>query len=414
MNAPPTTARDWQADGDGDAALGELRLAAEIQSNLLPKLDPSQSPVHGLNRPARLVSGDFYDYLELPDGRFPFALGDVSGKGINAALLMVKTASLFRCLCKTVHDPAALLRMLNHELFATATRGMFVTMVAGIYNPRTGKLRFANAGHEPALLRYPDRSYHTYSAQSPPLGILPDLEVESVDIELGSGEFYVFSDGLTEFCYRDGEFLGAEGLIQMVEASADVPLAERVRRLLAKLDQDGWEAGDDLTVLTVDGAWMPSAPVVVPAEPKPNPFKEPNDELFELTIRSRSDRLKLARAGVESAAKFCGFDPTEVQDIVLAVDEACANVIVHGYRRQDDGGIRLTVHRIDGGIRILVADDAPSVTLADLQPRDLEAVAPGGLGIHLIRSVMDEVRYLDLEEAGGNVLELIKRTRGAR
>jgi sigma-B regulation protein RsbU (phosphoserine phosphatase) len=412
MNASPTTARDWQADGDSDAALRELRLAAEIQSNLLPKLDPSQSPVQGLNRPARLVSGDFYDYLELPDGRFPFALGDVSGKGMNAALLMAKTASLFRCLCKAIYDPAALLRTLNDELHATATRGMFVTMVAGIYNPRTGKLRFANAGHEPALLRHPDRSYQTFPAQTPPLGILPELEVEPIEIDLGAGEFYVFSDGLTEFSYRDGEFLGAEGLIQMVEASAEVRLADRVRTLLAELDQDGWEAADDLTVLTVDGAWMPSSPIALPGAPASNPFKEPADELFELTIRSRPDRLKLARAGIESAARFCGFDAAAVQDIVLAVDEACANVIVHGYRRRDDGGIRLRAFKLDDGIRIQIADDAPAVRPADLRPRDLDAVAPGGIGIHLIRAVMDEVRYVSPPETDGNVLELIKRTGG--
>jgi sigma-B regulation protein RsbU (phosphoserine phosphatase) len=287
---------------------------------------------------------------------------------------------------------------------------MFVTMVAGIYNPRTGRLRFANAGHEPALLRHPDRTYQTFAAQAPPLGILPEIEVEPIEIDIGGGEFYVFSDGLTEFTYGDGEFLGAEGLIQMVEASAEIPLADRVRRLLSELDQDGWQAKDDLTVLTVDGAWLPPSPLPEPVAAAPNPFKEPIDELFELTIRSRPDRLKLARAGIESAAKFCGFDPSAVRDIVLAVDEACANVIVHGYRRRDDGGIRLTAYRIDGGIRILIADDAPPVTMADLRPRDLEAVAPGGIGTHLIRAVMDEVRYVSPQEADGNVLELIKRT----
>jgi phosphoserine phosphatase RsbU/P len=416
MDASVTTTRKIKAAGDRDAALRELELAAEIQTSLLPKLDPAASPVQGLNRPARLVSGDFYDYLELPDGRFPFALGDVSGKGMNAALLMAKTVSIFRCLCKAVYDPGALVRTLNRELYATATRGMFVTMVVGIYNPRTGKLRFANAGHEPALLRLPDRSYRIYEAQSPPLGILPEIEAEAVEIDVEGGEFYVFSDGLTEFCYGDGEFLGSEGLIQMVEASADMPLATRVQALLAELDQSGWEAGDDLTVLTVDGAWMPRSPVAAPTPAPTSDLRkllaEPMDELFELTIRSRPDRLKLARAGVKAAALFCGFDDATAQDIVLAVDEACANVIVHGYRGQDGGGIRLTVYRLADGIRILIADDAPAITLADIQPRDLETVAPGGLGTHLIRAVMDEIRYLTPPETDGNVLELIKRIGG--
>jgi sigma-B regulation protein RsbU (phosphoserine phosphatase) len=414
MTATATIAQRSDDEVDRDATRRELELAAEIQRNLLPRLDPTASPVQGINRPARLVSGDFYDYLELPDGRFPFALGDVSGKGMNAALLMAKTASLFRCLCKAVYDPAALLRTLNRELYATATRGMFVTMLAGIYNPRTGRLRFANAGHEPALLRLADRSYRTYPAQSPPLGIMPEIEVEPLDIEVGGGEFYVFSDGLTEFSYNGSECLGVEGLIQMVEALAEVALDERMPTLLSELDRDGWQARDDLTVLTIDGGWVPriASPDARDHETHGAQAGQPMEELFELAIRSRPDRLKLARAGVEAAAKACGFAGPAVGDIVLAVDEACANIIVHGYRGLDDGGIRMTAFRLRDGIRILIADEAPTVTPSDIRPRDLDAVAPGGLGTHLIRSLMDEVRYLAPPEGDGNVLELIKRTTG--
>jgi sigma-B regulation protein RsbU (phosphoserine phosphatase) len=186
-----------------------------------------------------------------------------------------------------------------------------------------------------------------------------------------------------------------------------------MQTLLSELDRDGWQARDDLTVLTVDGAWVPRAAALPDAalEETVEPETEQRmEELFELAIRSRPDRLKLARAGVEAAAKACGFAGAAVSDIVLAVDEACANIIVHGYRGLDDGGIRMTVSRLDNGIRILIADEAPTVSPSDIRPRDLEAVAPGGLGTHLIRSLMDEVRYLAPPEGDGNVLELIKRT----
>jgi len=234
----------------------ELDLAAEIQCNLLPGSTPGGFPVHGLNRPIRKVSGDFFDYFPLDQGRIPFALGDVSGKGINAALLMAKVASLFRCLAKRIDDPAGLLELINREICETASHGMFVTMVAGLYDTSTGRVRFANAGHEPPLLRLPDRSYKSFPAEAPPLGILPDLGFETREIDLEGGEFYLFSDGLTEYRYGTREALGVDGLVQLIEILAEMPLAERLGALLAELDDEGWEVRDDLTVLAIDDAWV--------------------------------------------------------------------------------------------------------------------------------------------------------------
>lgn len=230
----------------------EVHLAAEIQRSLLPQAGKNCLPIHGYNRPIRLVSGDFFDYFTLPDQRMPFALGDVSGKGINAALLMSKAASLFRCLGKRSDDPALILSILNKEIHETSSRGMFVTMVAGIYDPGTGLVRFANAGHEPPLWRKIDRSYQTFPAEAPPLGIVPDMEFCTTDVELSGGEFYVFSDGLTEFRYGDEEDLGVDGLIQLIEGLATLPLATRLETLLSTLDREGWELRDDLTVLAID------------------------------------------------------------------------------------------------------------------------------------------------------------------
>ena len=230
----------------------ELDLAAEIQRSLLPNAETNRLPVHGLNRPIRQVSGDFYDFFALPDGRIPFALGDVSGKGINAALLMAKAASLFRCLGKRSDDPATIMAIINREIHETSSRGMFVTMVAGTYDPSSGLIRFANAGHEPPLLRNTDRSYRTFPAEAPPLGILPEMEYWTQEVNLNGGEFYIFSDGLMEFHYHDNEELGVEGLIQLLEGLAELPLGERLGALLSELDNEGWEVRDDLTVLAID------------------------------------------------------------------------------------------------------------------------------------------------------------------
>ena len=130
-------------------------------------------------------------------------------------------------------------------------------MVAGLYQPRSGRIVFANAGHEPPLLRRPDRAYDTYPAASPPLGILPSTPFADEEIELDGGEFYVFSDGLTEYRYGDGELLGVDGLIQLVEVFAMESPARRLEMILEVLDQEGgWVARDDLTVLAIDDSWF--------------------------------------------------------------------------------------------------------------------------------------------------------------
>ena len=235
----------------------DLKLAMELQRSLQPDCDPNELPIWGFNLPARQMSGDFFDFYRTEKGDFAFSLGDVSGKGMGAALLMAKTISLFRCLSKRMEDASELLTAINAELCETATRGLFVTMVVGWYSPRDGYVRFANAGHEPPLMRRKDRTYKTFPAAAPPLGILPDYNVRGEEIDLAGGEFYVFSDGLTEYSYAGGEQLGVEGLIQLVEINAAEPPAKRVEAIIQMLDDEaGWNAHDDLTVLAIDDAWV--------------------------------------------------------------------------------------------------------------------------------------------------------------
>jgi len=145
----------------------ELELAAEIQRNLLPVTPDPNSPIFGVNIPARTVSGDFFDFFELEDGRIAFCLGDVSGKGMNAALLMAKTASLYRCLGKTSDRPGQLMAHINAEICETSTRGMFVTLVGGIYDPKSKLVRLANAGHEPPLHQLAGGKFRQIEAEAP-------------------------------------------------------------------------------------------------------------------------------------------------------------------------------------------------------------------------------------------------------
>lgn len=234
----------------------ELELAAEIQRSLLPSGDDPDFPVHGINRPARMVSGDFYDFFSLPDGRIFFNLGDVSGKGMNAALLMAKTASLFHCLGKTVHEPGRLLGEINAEICETATRGMFVTMLAGVYDPVRGTVRIANAGHEPPLLYRADDTFESFPAEAPPLGIVPappDVDMfPETEIGLDGGALYVFSDGVTEGYLPSGGVLEVAGLQQLIRDGKGRPLAERLEDIVGRFERGDAGLRDDLTLLVIE------------------------------------------------------------------------------------------------------------------------------------------------------------------
>ena len=234
----------------------ELALAAEIQRALLPRRAPGDFPVAGINVPARGVSGDFYDIFILADGRVCFNVGDVAGKGINAALLMAKASSLFRCLGKAVHEPGKLLQRVNTEICETGTRGMFVTMVGGIYDPRTDVVRYANAGHEPPLYRSAGGDYRSFPAEAPPLGIAADIVPENgypvAELQLNGGTFSVFTDGITEGRREDGEMLGLDGLKALMERHHELLPAERITAIVDSLDRPGAVLHDDLTILTIE------------------------------------------------------------------------------------------------------------------------------------------------------------------
>ncbi len=232
----------------------ELELAAEIQRSLLPGEPPPGFPVAGANRPARTVSGDFYDFFQAPGGGIAFAIGDVSGKGINAALLMAKTASLYRCLGRRGEPPGRLLGALNRELAEGATRGMFVTMVAGLLDPESGRLRLANAGHEPALLQEPAGPLRRLPAAAPPLGIAAELVPEDgsgeMEVDAAGSSLYLFTDGLTEGRGARGHPLGIEAVEKRIEEARGLSPADRVAHLLAALGPGPLH--DDVTVLVVD------------------------------------------------------------------------------------------------------------------------------------------------------------------
>ncbi len=229
----------------------ELDLAREIQRGLLPTPPAGDFPVCGVNLPALEVSGDFFDFFTLADGRIAWGLGDVSGKGMNAALLMAKTIALFRCLGKSEHDPARLLAVLNDEIAETARFGMFVTMVAGVFDPASGELVWANAGHQPPLWRSAGGEYREFDAAGVPLGVLAGMGYEEQRLRLAGGRLFIFTDGATEGYDEHGAMLGLAGLQALFERHAGLPPGDQLAAVTAALARPGVRLHDDLTLLAI-------------------------------------------------------------------------------------------------------------------------------------------------------------------
>jgi sigma-B regulation protein RsbU (phosphoserine phosphatase) len=234
----------------------EMELAREVQASLLPRHLPE---ILGFSfaaewRAAREMAGDFYDAFALPDGRYALVVADVSDKGAPAALYMAMTRSLIRASAGPHASPAAMLREVNRRVTAHASSGMFVTVFCAVLDPRTRVLTYANAGHNPPLLRRTTGTIETLAPTGPLIGVFDELKLGEGARTLAPGDTLIaYTDGATDALNsRQEEF----GIQRLRAACAAAPASEAARQLahilehLAEFTGDT-PAFDDLTLLIV-------------------------------------------------------------------------------------------------------------------------------------------------------------------
>ncbi len=231
----------------------EIEIVGEIQKTLLSQNEKENFPIAGINIPAKVVSGDFYNFAELSKGVYGFGVADVSGKGIKSSLLMSKASSLYRCLSKTIFSAAELLKILNDEICETASRGMFVTMLIGIYDSNKKELLLSNAGHEPPLIFSKGEKFTNFEEAGPPLGIAPKFKFTEKLISFKDSSMYIFTDGITEMKDANGTMLGQEGFQDYIKKYQSVPNSQRLNKIIEDLIKSGRIQKDDLTIVTIDG-----------------------------------------------------------------------------------------------------------------------------------------------------------------
>jgi serine phosphatase RsbU (regulator of sigma subunit) len=237
----------------------ELKVARLIQQTLLPKALPELSgyEVAAYYQPAREVGGDFYDFLALEDGRLGFVVGDVTDKGVPAALVMATTRTMLRAAAQRLFSPGEVLERVNEVLVPDIPPNMFVTCLYAILDPESGRLVYANAGHDLPYRRRADRNEGAdeLRATGMPLGLLPGMGYEEKEIVLEKGESVLFySDGLVEAHDPGGEMFGfprLQGLVGTHRTGGSSMIGFLLSEL-SRFTGEGWEQEDDITLVTLE------------------------------------------------------------------------------------------------------------------------------------------------------------------
>ena len=238
-----------------DRISNEVKLAVKVQENFLPKRNLENYPVNGINIAAREVSGDFFSFYPHNDSIY-FIIADVAGKGIHAGMVMAKASTLFEIMSRDKVDPDEMMLHMNNDLFLTKTGGMFVTCILGEYNIKSDEIRWVNGGHQPAIIRSINGDYQQFESNSPPMGVIrqKDKSVYKVNkIKLENKRFFAFTDGLSESLNSEGEEIGIEGSLKIIEDNFNADSGKQLSDIsnVVISTAGSKNLSDDLTLISI-------------------------------------------------------------------------------------------------------------------------------------------------------------------
>ena len=233
----------------------ERELAGEVQKRLFPETKKFEKFVYAKNIPARDVSGDYYDIIEINENEFYFTLADVSGKGVRSGMLMAKASSIFRTLANLSLPLEKNVYLVNNEIVEAKFKGMFVTAVFGKMNVLNGEIEIINAGHENIMLLDESKNFEFIKADLPPIGIIKYSSEKIVikrNFNIKNKTFIVYSDGVTEGYLKNGQMLGVEGIKEIILNIKEINPKNIINNIVDTLNFDQAKLRDDITCLCIN------------------------------------------------------------------------------------------------------------------------------------------------------------------
>lgn len=381
----------------------ELNIGRDIQLSMVPAAFPAfpdrgEFDVHGLLRPAREIGGDFYDYFFVERDKLCVCVGDVSGKGVPAALFMAVTKTMIKSVAREDHSPASIITRVNDEISQDNPSCMFITLFLGIMNTATGEFRYTNAGHPYPYLKRSDGSVETLrQVHGPVVGAMDGMAYGENEVQLGRGDqLLMFTDGITEAMDVSDQLYGEQRVIELLRTVTAETCDALVSAALGSVQSYAGDAeqADDITILALKYRIEPTSA----------------GEKLELTISNRLSEIDRVNEAFTEFSEKCGIPMPIVLKINMVFDELLANVISYAYIDDEQHSIEISVTRSGERLSLSIADDgvpfnpfareAPDTTLS-LEEREI-----GGLGIHLVKSTMDECAYQ--RRSNRNIATMVK------
>ena len=374
----------------------ELNVAKDIQMQTLPDDFVSNKDVEivGELKAAKEVGGDLYDYVSIDDNHVALLVGDVSGKGVPAAMFMMKTITSFRDFATKDKTPSQILREINTSVMKGNKAGMFVTCFLAIIDKRDGKMIYANAGHNPPVIGSNRDFYYLKAFHGIALGCFNKVNIKDEEIVLKPGDtITLYTDGITEARDSDGKFFGSEKLLEVFnkkDYTSIVDIHHSIKDEVAEFVKDAPQS-DDITFVTLKyrgGSYVASE----------NEFYGNKENI--------GDMLDF----INKFATENQFPISFTNKLLVVGDELFSNIIKHGYG--EEGGpifVRLLFNEDTKEFCIIVIDQAKEFNQleVDLVDDDKPRVRVGGLGISIVKKIMTDCSYDHIN--GKNILVLKKK-----